>query len=741
MQQQQHARDSPTVVPAPEEPSGKAGRGCVVISYSTKQTEFKDRVANFLTSKQYEAWSGGEVQGGANWQTQWLRKVKDTNTVAIVFILSSAFCRSPACMMEFQWVMQNCQDRLGIIPVMYETFMLPETVSFMLTTVNFIVAMPEVATKCKCQKKCTCTGAALVRESEVSEEWLVGNRPGSFYGGLRTALRNALPQDDDAASIDPCEATMVTDLSWDDCPTEKASSPGELHIQLLEEIEKDLGISQEKCSGFVAVMGSTDFFNPMSEIICQRIGQALAESKEELALITGGFCGVEATTSRAFSAARRARNRPEATYMVLPKSDPDITTRFKDKAPTKLTADSKTVFDKWDFGTTLFYGNSNKERLEIMGCLGTLILIEGGPGATTSAMMVEKAGHVVIPVRFTGGAAGNKKIGTKSPMKELLASGCAAVFSDEVRNALEDAQNAWELLDKGEVDDPNTLAAAVVSIVSTLAQHANLFNESSQLPKQVGSEKNRPSGLQELRSQDELVAYMQQFNGVVLFGGHGAAGQFGDLAECDRIVDVVVRNLDSIFGANWLVLYGGEPYQDGVDTIAYPVRRLHKQHGKTVLAVQCDFFGKDILEPSCVERFAHLEDGALYQYETKQHLNRITQKKVIQFGGYDRRGNLIGASKVWFSEELRSAGFPTCHVLIGGGPICVDEADFSTKNGIPIFYARARKKIMDEATMVVCPAEAYGQMEFWANEEGIPRDMWHPHAPEVPCKPESRKAW
>jgi len=43
--------------------------------------------------------------------------------------------------------------------------------------------------------------------------------------------------------------------------------------------------------------------------------------------------------------------------------------------------------------------------------------------------------------------------------------------------------------------------------------------------------------------------------------------------------------------------------------------------------------------------------------------------------------------------------------------------------------------------MVVCPAEAYGQMEFWANEEGIPRDMWHPHAPEVPCKPESRKAW
>ncbi|CAK0909938.1 unnamed protein product [Prorocentrum cordatum] len=145
--EQKHAKDLPTTSPSPEgpeRPSGKAGRGRVVISYSTKQNDFKDRVAAFLTSKNYEAWSGGEVQGGANGMTQWLKKVTDTNTIAIVFILSSAFCRSPACMMEFQWVMQNCQDRLGIIPVMYETFMLPGEMSFMLATVNFIIAQPQV---------------------------------------------------------------------------------------------------------------------------------------------------------------------------------------------------------------------------------------------------------------------------------------------------------------------------------------------------------------------------------------------------------------------------------------------------------------------------------------------------------------------------------------------------------------------------------------------------------------------
>eukprot|EP00959_Pyramimonas_sp_CCMP1952_P078353 1637894-Pyramimonas_sp.AAC.1 len=83
-------------------------------------------------------------------------------------------------------------------------------------------------------------------------------------------------------------------------------------------------------------------------------------------------------------------------------------------------------------------------------------------------------------------------------MKELLAASCSALFSDEARSALQDAQSAWELLDLGEADDPDMLAAAVASIVGTLAQYATLFSESCQLPTQVGSEKNRPEGLTEL---------------------------------------------------------------------------------------------------------------------------------------------------------------------------------------------------------------------------------------------------
>jgi hypothetical protein len=312
-------------------------------------------------------------------------------------------------------------------------------------------------------------------------------------------------------------------------------------------------------------------------------------------------------------------------------------------------------------------------------------------------------------------------------MKALLAANI--VFSPEAQQALEDAQESWELLDKGDVDDPDTIAAAVANIVGTLAYRADLFQEAQQLPSQPGLATNRPQGLAELRDMEELLAYMQQFKAVILFNGHGSAGQYGDLAECDRIVDIIVRNVDGLVGTNWLVLYGGEPWKEGMDTIAYPIRRLRRKHGKTVLAVQCDFYGKYILAPSDTDQYAHLENGAVYQYPTTHHLDRRTKKRVIQFGGYDRKGRLTGGSSVWFSEELRNAGFPNGHVLIGGGPIAADEADFCTKNDIPILYARARKKTIDDDMMVTCPAEAYGQMESWANEAGIPRDAWHPYTP------------
>merc|ERR1719277_2971372 len=125
-----------------------------------------------------------------------------------------------------------------------------------------------------------------------------------------------------------------------------------------------------------------------------------------------------------------------------------------------------------------------------------------------------------------------------------------------------------------------------------------------------------------------MINYMSSFNAVVLINGHGSAGQFGDLADVDWIVDHVVKDLNERFGTNWLVLYGGEPFQAETPTIAYPARRLHMVHHKTILAVQCDFYGQYVLEPTDSVVYEHLTGGALYQYPTQYHLNRQDNKRV-----------------------------------------------------------------------------------------------------------------
>merc|ERR1712222_95364 len=91
-----------------------------------------------------------------------------------------------------------------------------------------------------------------------------------------------------------------------------------------------------------------------------------------------------------------------------------------------------------------------------------------------------------------------------------------------------------------------------------------------------------------------------------------------------------------------------------------------------------------------------------------------------------QHGELIGGSAVWYHQELQKMEYPTCHVLIGGGPIASDEAEISLKKNIPIFYARTKKRLCDKTVVQTHRADVYGSIETWANKKGVPRDQWHP---------------
>jgi hypothetical protein len=589
---------------------------------------------------------------------------------------------------------------------------------FMIGRHSQAVVQPSVRTKCKCERRCECTGELLIREREISEDWFTGLRAGSFSTSFSNALKKKKLIRESTASHSSTE-------EW---------NPKEVHQKLLQELTGDMKLkSINELLGFVGIIGSTAFYNPASESICREIGVRLAGVlPETVAVCTGGFTGTGECISRAFHDARIKRKRPHRTYMVLPTTDPDIETLFKDKARTRVLEDGTTVFAPWDYGKTVFYGRSNAEKMAIMAVNSVLVMVEGGPGALKEALGCQQNGHWVVPVRCTGGATTNLEVGRQSPFKDLLR--LASKKEAKWRWVL-DAQRAWELLDAAEETDPAKVADAVVTVVNHLFCKQRELKECGQMATGVGSVANRPPGLQELEDVDDLISFASDFKAVVLFSGFGANAQYGDMAEVEEIVKQIVSDLDDAYDEDWLVLYGGSPYLEDVKTIAHAVRLLHERYGKTVLAVQCDFYGKEMLAPPSKEAYAHMADGALYMYPTETALDEHFHKKIL-FGGYyrfcgDKQEKLCGASKVWFGPELGELDMVSAHVVIGGGSVAADDANESYQLRIPTFYARTR--LRNPPAQVLRPKllDNFGQMEHWANAVGFPREEWYPHTPYV----------
>jgi hypothetical protein len=130
------------------------------------------------------------------------------------------------------------------------------------------------------------------------------------------------------------------------------------------------------------IIGSTEFWGADSEQICTEIGRALAPL-EDLILVTGGVEGVGETVGRIFFERRRQLGLLPSVFHVLPRGEP-----------------------LWDYGETLFAGNSMSERREILGRLGgVFVAIEGGPGTAHEAEVAIGSSSPLIPVGRSGGAS------------------------------------------------------------------------------------------------------------------------------------------------------------------------------------------------------------------------------------------------------------------------------------------------------------------------------------------------
>lgn len=176
----------------------------------------------------------------------------------------------------------------------------------------------------------------------------------------------------------------------------------------------------------LGVLGSASFWGSDSNDICALAGTHLA-SVRGLVLLTGGVPAVGETVGRAFASARKLQGCDPDVFHILPHGS-----------------------SSWDYGSTLFAGDTMIDRREVLGRLAKLyVAIEGGPGTEHEASIVQSNGGVVVPVGRTGGFA-----------SELYAvSSCPKPLLQSEWRQLGDAGGAIE-----------KVGVAVAKIVATLIQ-------------------------------------------------------------------------------------------------------------------------------------------------------------------------------------------------------------------------------------------------------------------------------
>jgi hypothetical protein len=133
----------------------------------------------------------------------------------------------------------------------------------------------------------------------------------------------------------------------------------------------------------VAIIGSTSFWHAESAETCATLGKHLA-SIPDLVLITGGVPGVGEGVARAFFAERRGLNQDPNVIHVLPRG-----------------------YSSWEYGVTLFAGDTMEDRRQILARLsGFYLAIEGGPGTAHEGTIAQGRGAVVVPIGRSGAFSG-----------------------------------------------------------------------------------------------------------------------------------------------------------------------------------------------------------------------------------------------------------------------------------------------------------------------------------------------
>ncbi len=197
------------------------------------------------------------------------------------------------------------------------------------------------------------------------------------------------------------------------------------------------------------------------------------------------------------------------------------------------------------------------------------------------------------------------------------------------------------------------------------------------------------SNIRYFKSMHDIRRFCQEGDRkIVLLLGHGARGQYADVAllehECDQLCDEWITTFGTLHRV--VVVFGGDPFNPDKPCIGMAARFL-MDRGCILLAIQA----KKIIDWGGLAEDAKRNCTDAYLYDTDQHL---TEKQPTAWAGIQKTetattDRIVGSSRIYWSPYL--APFVTEVVCLGGGLITLDDVFIADDLDIPVRYTRFAK--------------------------------------------------
>eukprot|EP00873_Tetraselmis_striata_P024789 jgi/Tetstr1/445053/TSEL_032858.t1 len=716
-----------------------------VISYNPAQSKFKEFVLVELRNMGFDTWCRTKEQGSDSPTEEWITQATTSETLLFVFVLSGAYVKSELCMKEFRYIMQDSRSKM-VVPLLFDDCdksVATTSVRYFLSKVNFVRRRPFI--KYLCDEGCSAEESDCkthhkvdvdpMKDGALSEkEWLP-----KFKRAVKVASGRA-DIELDRAFVDKewnqsskrevvgAEDGARPQTAGEEKKDDRGRTDRLLQEDLLAQIAQDM--SSEEVSvqpgdlRLVGIIGSVVFHSDWTKDICVALARELARAEPTLTLVTGGFHGVGETMARAFSETRAGMDMHHGTYSVLPETDPDLLTRYKEKADID---EEKLQFTAKEYGKTIFIGHSVKQRQRLMAVNPVMIILEGGEGAQDEALYAINNGRYVIPISITGGKAAECKEICEEQLKPDLGEEFLTAWGTvrEISGKEHNRTNKNEKINR------------IVDAARTLECHPppKLDNILQRISREVESDpkEHRMASFLEKRAQ-HMYGESTKLKAppVYILNGHRGHSKFKTtggkvdtdiLEQLDEIAEALNKHhglLDLKEGegelegfaapprARWMCVYGGDPYVPGTPNVAHLARQLREKHGVPILALHPNLLEDKILKPKLKETYEHLAHGALYSYPTElvpEYKEGSSDKdsdegpqwkwgRRILYGGYNPLKDDLqdltpcASSAVYFNGRLLQKHLRG-HIVVGGGQDARDDCQECQLLGIPTRLVQA----------------------------------------------------